>query len=247
MKTIRVMTYNVHGCVGTDGVLNEGRIAEVIAAEQPDVVALQELDVERRRSGGVNQARHLAEKLAMEFHFHPALTQLSEQYGDAILSRLPMRLLHKDILPTTSSRLAFEPRGALMVELAVNSHHIRLLNTHLGLSWSERLIQIQALFGPQWMGDLLHGPPLVFCGDLNALPGSRVYRFITRKMKDVQRWTLRSRPRFTFPSTWPVTRLDYIFTNSRLSVKNVRVPGGRHVQTASDHLPVVADLVLNED
>lgn len=246
MRTIRVMTYNVHGCVGTDGVRDESRIAEVIAAQDPDVVALQELDVERKRSSGVHQARELAEKLKMEFHFHPALTQLSEQYGDAVLSRLPMKLLRTGPLPTSNSRLAFEPRGALMVELALNSHSLRLLNTHLGLSWSERLAQVNALFGPEWMEDHLQGPPLIFCGDFNAIPGSRVYRFIARKMKDAQRWTLRSRPRSTFPSAWPVTRLDYIFTNSRLTVKKVNVPNNKQTQVASDHLPLVADLIIHE-
>ncbi len=69
---LRVMTYNVHGCVGTDGRHDLERIATVIGESQPDVVALQELDVARPRSGGSHQASRIAELLGMAGHFHPA-------------------------------------------------------------------------------------------------------------------------------------------------------------------------------
>lgn len=239
------MTYNVHGCVGTDGHLDEARIAEVINECCADVVALQELDVERARSRGLHQARHLAEHLKMDFHFHPALKHLSEQYGDAVLSRVPMTLVQTGKLPTSSSRLAFEPRGALLVQLEVEKKPVYLLNTHLGLSWSEREAQVEALLGPAWLNDSIDAHPFILCGDLNALPGSHVYRTITRRLKDVQRWSLRGRPRATFPSRWPLTRLDYIFMNSHLAVKQVEVPNNRRTQMASDHLPLIADLVIN--
>ena len=58
-------TYNVHRCLGTDRRLDVGRIAEVIAAEEPDIVALQEVDVGRARTGGVDQAHRIAERLGM--------------------------------------------------------------------------------------------------------------------------------------------------------------------------------------
>jgi endonuclease/exonuclease/phosphatase family metal-dependent hydrolase len=35
----RILTYNVHRCVGTDRRLDVGRIAAVIAVERPDIVA----------------------------------------------------------------------------------------------------------------------------------------------------------------------------------------------------------------
>jgi len=50
---LRIMTYNVHRCVGVDGRADPRRIAEVIAAYQPDIVALQELDVGRLRTGAL--------------------------------------------------------------------------------------------------------------------------------------------------------------------------------------------------
>jgi hypothetical protein len=71
--TLRVMTYNVHSCIGMDGKLSPERIARVIARYAPDVVALQELDVGRARTEGMDQAHRIAHYLAMDFHFHPAM------------------------------------------------------------------------------------------------------------------------------------------------------------------------------
>ena len=70
-NTLRVMTYNVHSCIGMDGRLSTSRIARIIAQCRPDVVALQELDVGRGRTGGIDQAHAIAQELEMEFHFFP--------------------------------------------------------------------------------------------------------------------------------------------------------------------------------
>ena len=69
----RLLTYNVHRCVGVDRKLDVSRIAAVIAEHEPDIVCLQELDVGRARTGFVDQARAIAEQLAMSYHFHPAM------------------------------------------------------------------------------------------------------------------------------------------------------------------------------
>src|SRR6478672_11059906 len=95
----RILTYNVHRCLGVDGVLDPGRIAAVIAACQPDIVALQELDVRRARSGGVDQAKAIADRLGMQMHFHAALRVLEEEYGDAILTARPSRMVKAGALP----------------------------------------------------------------------------------------------------------------------------------------------------
>jgi len=70
--SLRLMSYNVHSCFGTDGVLSLSRIADVIETYRPDVVALQEVDVMRVRTAGENQAQRLAERLRMGFLFSAA-------------------------------------------------------------------------------------------------------------------------------------------------------------------------------
>ena len=71
-QSVRVMTYNVHNCLGMDGRLSLERIARIITRYDPDVVALQEIDVNRARTGNVDQAHQIARMLNMEYHFHPS-------------------------------------------------------------------------------------------------------------------------------------------------------------------------------
>ncbi|HXQ46446.1 MAG TPA: endonuclease/exonuclease/phosphatase family protein, partial [Caulobacteraceae bacterium] len=108
----RILTYNVHRCIGVDGRLDVGRIAAVIAALEPDIVALQELDVRRARTGGVDQAHEIARRLDMACHFNAALRVEEEQYGDAILTSYPERLVKAGPLPALERGLPLEPRGA---------------------------------------------------------------------------------------------------------------------------------------
>jgi hypothetical protein len=88
--SLRLVSYNVHACVGMDGRLSLERVARVIARSQADVVALRELDIGRGRSDYQDQAQEIARLLEMDWHFHPAWALAEEQYGDAVLSRLPM-------------------------------------------------------------------------------------------------------------------------------------------------------------
>jgi hypothetical protein len=114
-RFLRLVTYNVHSCIGLDGRLSPARIARVLAALDPDVVALQELDVCRQRSGCVDQAQEIAQALTMELHFLPCIERTGEKYGNAVLSRLPMRLIRADRLPQLHHYR--EPRGALWVRI----------------------------------------------------------------------------------------------------------------------------------
>lgn len=241
---LRLMTYNVHGCVGTDRRLDETRIAEVIATYAPDVVALQELDAARSRSRLTDQARHIADHLKMDFHFHPALCLAEEQYGDAILSRVPMRVIKTGILPTSVSRWAFEPRGAMLVRLDVGGREVSLINTHLGLSFRERKAQMEALLSPEWKDPATSDGGFILCGDFNALPGSLVYKLAVERLRDVQKAVPAGKARATFSSMYPVLRVDHIFVSADFMIQRVEVPRTPLIRRASDHLPVIVDLVL---
>lgn len=244
--SLRVMTYNVHGCAGTDGRYDVARIASVISEYVPDVVALQELDVERPRSGGGHQANQLAKLLGMEGHFHPAwLIRAEEQYGDAILTRWPFRLRKAENLPTARSPLAFEPRGALWVTVEKNGVPIHFLNTHLGLSWKERRAQAEALASEAWLAHPDCSGPCVLCGDLNDIPGSRVYRILSGRLRDAQRCLSETRAKPTFPSRFPLMRLDSVFISAGIEVEDTLVPRTSLTKVASDHLPLIVDLKVS--
>jgi len=244
---LRVMTYNVHTCIGMDGKLAPERIARLIARYAPDVVALQELDVGRARTEGMDQAHLIARYLEMDFHFHPAMHIEEERYGDAIMTHLPMRLVKADILPGLPGKPRLEPRGALWVAINVDGIEYQLLNTHLGLSSSERRLQAEALLGPDWLGHPDCRGPVVLCGDFNALPSSPVCRRLRTRLNDAQIELDSHRPRRTFFAHFPVVRIDHVFVDPAIEVLDIEVPDTELARVASDHLPLIAELRFSPD
>jgi endonuclease/exonuclease/phosphatase family metal-dependent hydrolase len=85
--------------------------------------------------------------------------------------------------------------------------------------------------------------PLIFCGDLNAKPGSLVYRKIAEYLTDAQTApNLSLRPQPTFPSKVPTFRIDHIFVSHHCRIMHVDVIKNSRTVNASDHLPLMADL-----
>ncbi|BCA79706.1 hypothetical protein AOP6_1493 [Desulfuromonas sp. AOP6] len=240
--TLRVMTYNVHSCIGMDGKIDAERIARVIARARPDVVALQELDVGRSRTAGMDQAHLIAHYLEMEFHFHPALHIEEERYGDAILTHLPQRLVKAGPLPGLADKPHLEPRGALWVAIELNGMEIQVINTHLGLHPRERMEQVMALLGGDWLAHEQCREPVILCGDFNALPSSAVCRRLAGRLKDVQIEAPSHRPRGTYSGRFPAVRIDHIFTSPGLEVTGIEVPSSELARSASDHLPLIAEM-----
>lgn len=240
---LRVLTYNVRRCLGVDRRYAPERIAALVARTKADVVALQELDVNRLRSGGVDQALAIARALRMTHHFHPAMRVVEELYGDAILTHLPMRLVKAGALPGSRRPLWEEPRGALWVEITHAGAPVQVVNTHLGLMPGERVAQAAALLGPEWLGrDDCRGP-VILLGDFNARPSSAAYRVLTGTLRDAQLAGGR-RPRPTFPGRWPTLRIDHVFVRGGIEVADIRVVDDAEATVASDHLPLCADLLI---
>ena len=244
----RILTYNVHRCLGADGRLDVGRIAAVIAAEAPDIVALQEVDVGRARTGGVDQAHRIAERLKMTSRFHAALKVEEELYGDAILTCLPERAVKVGPLPGYKPIPQLEPRGALLVAIEVaKGVEVQVLNTHLGLVPREQQIQAAALAGKDWLGGDERRDPLILIGDFNATRRSVVWRTLSAKLTDAttKRSGVRSGQRIaTFPAKAPILRIDHVFVSDDVRVTGIHVPATPLAKIASDHRPLVMDFEI---
>ncbi len=237
----RIVTYNVHRCVGTDRRLDVGRIAEALAALKPDIVALQELDVGRRRTGHVDQAHEIARRLDMACHFHAALRVEEEQYGDAILTHFPERLIQVGPLPGYDRIRALEPRGVLWVEVEVDGRPVQVINTHLGLVPREQQIQAQWLAGPRWLEHPQRQGPTILLGDFNATASSVVYRTLTAHLMPARGLAPTKSPTSTFPSRFPALRIDHLFVSPHIRVLDVQAPFSPLTRAASDHLPLLMD------
>ena len=245
-STIRVMTYNVHSCIGVDGQLSPNRIARLIAQYEPDIIALQELDVRRRRTDEIDQAHTIAKALEMNFHFHPSFTVEEEQYGNAILSRFPAKIIKTGTFPLVPGMPKLEPRGVIWSEISRNNHKMQIIDTHLGLKNVERRIQIDSLLGTEWLDHPECKVPIIVCGDFNTSPNSNLYKKFTERFHDVQVAASNHRPGKTWFSHYPVSRIDHIFISPGISVNRVSIPSNALSRKASDHLPLIVDLELSK-
>ena len=237
----RIVTYNVHRCVGNDRRLDVARIAAVLAELRPDIVALQELDVGRARTGHVDQAHEIARRLEMTHHFHAAMKVEEERYGDAILTSYPEKLVKTGPLPGHPRIPQLEPRGALWVEVEIEGRPVQIINTHLGLVPREQQVQAAYLAGPSWLEHPACEWPTILAGDFNATASSVVYRTLTQRLHPSRRLARRKQPSSTFPSPLPVLRIDHHFVSPGIEVQDVFAPFDPLCRVASDHLPLVMD------
>ena len=219
------------------------RIARVLEHCDADVVALQELDVMKVRTGRFDQLSEIARSLGMRHQlFYPAMSAADEHYGDALLSRLPLRLVRAAALPGSHLKPHLEQRGALWAAVEWNGGEVQVVNTHLGLLAAERRLQVECLLGPDWLGNPQCADPAILCGDLNFTPLSKLFRRLTTSMRDCQSDLPGHRPRGTWFAPFPITRIDHVFVRGLITVRRVNVPRTNLTRWASDHLPLVVEL-----
>lgn len=233
---LRVVTYNTHGCVGTDRARSIERIAEVLRACDADVIGLQEVDVGRARSEGIDQAQAIAVRLGMSHVFGAALDDGVGCYGNAVLSRLPLQHVRTVKLPTW--RAVSEPRCYVHARVALADGPLDVLVTHFGLDPIERMGQARLVIEEISRSSAA----TVLLGDLNCGRGSIAYMRLSSRLRDAQHAVSSRTVCATYPSWRPILRLDHVFVGPGLEVLAAEVARGSLVRTASDHLPVVATM-----
>ena len=224
---LRVATYNVHSCVGTDRKYDPERILHVIKEIDANILALQE--VGGRFIDGVEQSHFFEHKLGMKALMSPNMRRRQSEYGNLLLAKGELgrhRLIELTLVP-------FEPRSALDCVVETHAGSVRVIAAHLGLFRGERRRQVK------FIADSMAQRPAAFTvvmGDFNVFGGERS---ILRQIGAPERL-----PKLrTFPSRYPLISLDRIWTvpNAGLLRQHVhRTPLSR---VASDHLPMVAEVV----
>lgn len=226
---LRVMTWNVHSCIGNDGRLDPGRVRDLIRAIDPDVAALQEVDSRRDRRDGFDL---LGNCLVDGFGEHRAevrtIRTVDGDYGHMLLSRRAMNewVCHDVSTPRRESRSLIEAR------VETDDGEISVLAAHLGLSRRERRYQANKLAALAAADNL----PTVILGDFNEPTGMGA---ATRRLRRTFANTGR---RATWPARWPFLPLDRIWFESSLELLDSDVY--RPARHASDHLPLWADFRL---
>jgi endonuclease/exonuclease/phosphatase family metal-dependent hydrolase len=233
---MRLLSYNIHkGIGGRDRLYRLDRIVEVIVSHQPDLVCLQEVDQNVRRSRHDDQPRLLAEALKAVGRLYQLNVPLrTGGYGNLVLSRWPFREAHQVSLRLTDRK----PRGAQLAVVESPDGPLHLAHTHLGLSERERHWQVKRLLEHPLFRASGHLPTLVV-GDLNDWRNTLAHGSFGRHGFH-QVTAPRSRFR-SFPAYWPVVSLDKVFARGPVVVHHARVVHAAPARGASDHLPLLVD------
>lgn len=238
-ETLRVMSYNIHHAnpPSQPDSIDVEAIIQTIRDQSPDLVALQEIDENTRRSGEGNQAEMIAKKLEMNFLFGRAIDFDGGSYGVSILSKYPLseETIHK--LPTSSGTNG-EPRVFALGKIKLpNGKFLRFGCTHMDAQKknTNRILQIKEIAKFSSQTKL----PMIIAGDFNAPPGSEVINLLDENFK---RTCNNCEP--TIPVNNPSKSIDFIAYRSKqnFSVENHKVINETY---ASDHLPIVTTLKIN--
>jgi endonuclease/exonuclease/phosphatase family metal-dependent hydrolase len=229
MTTVRIASYNIHGCVGADGKRDPARIGAVLAELRADVIALQEVDSRGESAASDSQWQSLAARVGLRAVPGPTLVEQAGEYGNAVLTRAP-------VLESCQHNLSVpgrEPRGALEVVVGVHGSALRVVVTHLGLSAAERRRQVRQLLGIVGARSEL---PLVLAGDFNEWwPWGRPSRWLSRALGRA------AAPR-TYPAKVPMLPLDRVWVRPARLLQDVTAHRSHFSRIASDHLPVLATI-----
>ncbi|HMO85514.1 MAG TPA: endonuclease/exonuclease/phosphatase family protein, partial [Lacipirellulaceae bacterium] len=193
-RELRVLSYNIHVGRGMDGRLDLPRIADIILAVEPHVVALQEVDQGAARTEHVDQPAELARLTGMKCVFARNIDHDGGGYGTAVLTRLPIKGAEHHRLP---SHYQGEQRGVQVVELGAGDDTVVFFATHLDFRGNdgERLASVEKIHA---IADSYGDRPMLLVGDLNATPDS------TTLARFAERWrSANDQPLATFPAETP--------------------------------------------
>jgi endonuclease/exonuclease/phosphatase family metal-dependent hydrolase len=236
---MRLLTYNIHkGVGGSDRRYSLNRIVRVIAEADPDLVCLQEVDRNCRRSHYHDQPALLARELNAAAHlFQLNVRHREGGYGNLILSRWSFRSEFHVSLRLRRRK----PRGAQLVVVDTPDGALHLINWHLGLAEKERRWQAAHLLGHPLFQQSAHLPTLVV-GDFNDWRNCLGrHRFAAHAFHQATSPVRRFR---SFPAFMAVASLDKVFYRGGVHVRRAHTVRSRLARRASDHLPLVVDFDL---
>jgi endonuclease/exonuclease/phosphatase family metal-dependent hydrolase len=231
-RNVRVASYNIHRCIGSDSRANAARIAQVVRELDCDLIALQEVDNQPGPHVESMQLDYLAHATDMQAIAGHTILRHEGHYGNALLTRCQIL----DVRRHDFSFRHYEPRGAIEAQLQCGAEVLHIIVTHLGLHAVERRHQFRALL------DLINNIPehrtTIVAGDMNEwLPWSRAVRRMNSLCGT-------SQARATFPAWCPILALDRIWTRAPATVTKTDAWRSSLAKQASDHLPLLATVEL---
>ena len=239
---IRLLSYNIHQCVGTDNHRSAERVAEVIRHHRPDIVCLQEVVWREHDRTEHAQPRHLMNLVGMPYGAVGLYRNLADgAWGNVTLSRFPVE--ESETLDLSLRVRLRRTRGALYTKLHVQRRTLHLFNVHLGLVGFERSEQAGLLV--ERADEIAsHGAPVVLAGDMNDWRNRLVRGRLADHGFASATCDAGNPGPATVPSRDPVAALDKIFHRGHVRVVRHTASRLALATLASDHLPVLVELEL---
>jgi len=235
IPSVRVVTYNIHSCVGVDRRYDPSRISTVLQEIDADIACLQEVAASPRSERHADQWVYLGVATGCRVVTGTGVCQPRLRFGNAILSRFPV--LAARLIDLTVS--GHEPRGAIDADLLIGERVLRVIATHFGLHAAERrqqANQLMAALREPLPANRREAHAVLVMGDLNEWRGRRgAIRSLDRSLGP-------SAAAPTFPSWMPVLALDRIYADGPAVLSDVGVYRSPLARLASDHLPLVGRL-----
>jgi D-alanyl-D-alanine carboxypeptidase/D-alanyl-D-alanine-endopeptidase (penicillin-binding protein 4) len=230
---LRILSYNIHHGEGVDGRLELLRLAKVITDSGADLVALQEVDQNAARSGGVDQTAEFGKLTGLRAYYGKAMDFQGGAYGQALLSRWPLADVTVHALPNPAKR---EPRIAVSATVhPPGTKPFRFVGTHLDANREDDLRWLQG----QQLVELFAKDrvPTVLSGDFNAVPESRTMKLLFEHFADASA----AAPAPTIPVARPTRRIDFVLLRPA-AAWTIRATEVLSEAVASDHRPLLVAL-----
>lgn len=229
---VLIASYNIRKAIASDRRRRPERILDILAELDADIVLLQEAD----RRFGARQSVLPFHMLAEHSNYRPVPFEMRHGsigwHGNAVLVGPRVDIVrHQPLhLPT------LEPRGAVLADLSVEGAGLRVVGMHLDLSGLWRRRQARAI-----LNDLEEQPtplPTLLAGDLNewSESGGCLRDF------SLHHRVVPIGP--SFHARRPVGRLDRMFVSAGIAIEACGVHRSYLARTASDHLPVWAEISI---
>jgi len=236
MKRVRLLCYNIHGGRSISGKRDIARIHALMERLDIDIGVFQEVECRMSRVGAPLDMRILSGDSRPHWVVGASMTEGEGWYGNLLVSRFPIR---RGLVHNLETKPDLEPRNAVDAVVETPLGGMRIIGTHLSLSYLERFSEARNLRRLIREVEAETRIPLLLMGDINEWqPFSKLLRFLDEEMRPLP-------IKATFPAFSPLLRLDRVWhdTPGDMQVIAHRL-AGKGFRTVSDHLPIVVEVTL---
>ena len=238
---LRVVTYNIHKCVGLDRLRRPERVIKVLKEIDADIIGLQEVVSIPGKKIEADQVRYIAAALGMEYRMRITRTYRGGVCGNMLLSSFPFLSARSFGL----SRPGRKERACLHVDLGVTKNLIlHVYNAHFGISFRQRKYQALNMMKELMLNLERQNGTRILLGDFNDWTRKLPTRLFSAHFsgEDIMQ---KLRTKSTYPGIMPFMHLDHIYYDKELVLEKVKLHRSRTALIASDHLPLVADFIMH--